>query len=115
MRRIFKDADPTIITYGTLVQLVAEEAGYTLKDTRILLKALKTVIKRAVKIRRPISYDGLFTLSYTNIPAYRAWDGVRNKYFDRAATFRVKFTGSRKLVNSIEEDPVDEFLESLKE
>lgn len=110
-----KTNDPLYVPYPAFIRMIAKESGFTIADTRIFMKGFVAVMLRIIQQRKNLLIPNLFTMRIKEIPAYRGWDQVHKKWYDRKKSLMVKFRSSKKLVRLIKEnkDLVEDFYESL--
>ena len=91
-------------TQADFVAMVAEEAGFTKGDTKIMLKAMETVLQNIVKERQSLTIPGLFRIFVRQGNAHRRYDPVHSKYIEKEAYEKVVIHASKELTHLIEEE-----------
>jgi nucleoid DNA-binding protein len=92
-------------TQADFITMVAEEAGFTKSDTKILLKAMEKVFQDIVKERQSLTLPGLFRIFVRQGNAHRRYDPVHSKYIEKEAYEKVVIHASKELTHIIEEEP----------
>ena len=96
-----------------LVKTIANRAGFTLSDVRLIYDTLQETLYELVKSKHDIlknspnediqvvSVTGLFNIRIKKIAAHEGHDAVRNKksFFDES--YKVVFTPSRKFIDAM--------------
>lgn len=85
-----KDLD--VVGKKTFIRLLAHEANFTLKDTAILWNSVEKVLTKCLLAGKTVIIPGFGKLYILDIPAHRAWDGIRHEYFEQGPTKRITFS-----------------------
>lgn len=80
-----------------LIDAVARRAGFTKKDTDILIQTFVEVIKESILEKKPVVVNGLFRVSVTTIEAHKGWSAADGCSIDIPESYRIVFKPSRKL------------------
>lgn len=84
--------------------MLADKAGFTKSDTKIMMGALEEVLKDIVKERESFIFPGLFKIFVRKGEAHRRFDPVHNVYIDKESYEKVIIRASKELTHLIEEE-----------
>lgn len=85
------------INKSMFIRLLAEESGFTLTDTRDFWNAFEKLFAKFIINRANVNISGFGKFYVKKVKAFRAWDGLNKKRFDRPETERICFTPSKTL------------------
>lgn len=74
------------------IEILADRAGFTKGDVRIILDTLVEVFEDAVQNETEINVRGFGRLSFSVLPARKGYDGFKGKSIDLPQTRRVLFS-----------------------
>jgi nucleoid DNA-binding protein len=81
------------------IRLVANEAGFTISDTRIIWNTMQKVIARIIVAEKTLNLTGFGKFYISVTPPGRAWDQINKQYYDREESKRVVFRLSSTIKN----------------
>ena len=93
------------------IHLLANEAGFTLGDTRIFWKAVETIFERAIATNTTLNIPGFGKLYLTRVEPkidengniIKRWDQVHEKWIDPRPYTKITFKISSSLRDALEE------------
>lgn len=98
------------INKDTFYRLLANEAGFTIADTKAFWRAFEDIIERAVLSESTLSLGGFGKLYITYVKAGKGWDQIHKTWYDRLPYKKVTFRLSPKYKNALrdqtEEDEI---------
>src|SRR3972149_2886788 len=83
------------INKNAFIHLLANEAGFTLADTRVFWKAVEDIFERAVLTDTTLNIAGFGKLYITHVDvdenSNKRWDGINKKWIDPEPYKKVVF------------------------
>ena len=91
------------IDKDTFYRILANEAGFTLSDTKIFWKAVEDIFERAVLEDIELNLPRFGKLYVKHVAAGRGWDQVHRKWYDRKPHKRITFKLSSRFKTALDE------------
>lgn len=91
-------------TQAEFITMLANRAGFTKSDTKIMLRAMEEVLHDIIKERESLTIPGLFKIFVRQSAGGRRFDPVNMKYIDKEPYEKVIIRASKELTHLIEEE-----------
>ena len=105
-----KSLDEDLILKHNFIRLIAQDAGFTIRDTYTFFNSFLRVIARCLIAGKTINIASFGKFYVADIPAYESWDNINKKTFWRDASKRIVFKISSTLKNTL-----NEYLDEMEE
>lgn len=92
-----------IIRKPDFLRLVAEDSGFTLKDTYTFFTSFVRVLARCLVSGKEINIFGFGKFYVKDIPEHQGWDGINKIWFTKKGVRRVNFKFASTLTNLVKE------------
>lgn len=91
------------LTKQWLIREISSRTGFAIKDIRIVLDTLVSIVEDAVREKKTLIFSRLFRLSFREIKPYEMFNAKEGKKIKVEGAYRIILRASRSLLNVLKE------------